>query len=59
MKEEKKLVQLDAEYVRQEIDALMKTPQVQKLIYLQQALKQALSVPEQKEDDNETESAPE
>jgi hypothetical protein len=46
MKEEKKVL-LDAEYVRQEIDALMKTPQVQKLIYLQQALQQAMTVPEQ------------
>jgi 2-C-methyl-D-erythritol 4-phosphate cytidylyltransferase len=53
MKEEKKVL-LDAEYVRQEIDALMKTPQVQKLIYLQQALQQAVTVPETTDDNNET-----
>ena len=40
MKEEKQMVQIDVEYVRQEIEVLMQTPQVRKLIYLQQVLAQ-------------------
>ena len=60
--EEKKnvqMVQVDANFIKQEVEELMKTPIVQKVIYLQKVLEQlnVEEAPTEKKTKNETKSA--